>query len=129
MYQFINYNFKIIILQVTDIISKGITKFAIDIDDAIYKTRNNLIKDGKQDNIVFSPLSLAGTMAIVLLGAGGQTFDEVTKILGLESGVDVSRHSEIVHEMFGLLISMVDLNKKRTGAQATYANGIFVQVS
>lgn len=93
-------------------------------DHAIYKNASSK----KKENIVFSPLSLAGTMAIVLLASGGKTFDEVVKILGLESGVDVSRHSEVVHEMFGLLIGMVDANKNGVGPQATYANGIFIQV-
>lgn len=109
--------------HVTNIISKGITKFALDMDHAIYKNASSK----KKENIVFSPLSLAGTMAIVLLASGGKTFDEVVKILGLESGVDVSRHSEVVHEMFGLLIGMVDANKNGVGPQATYANGIFIQ--
>lgn len=95
-------------------------------DDAIYKNSNSASK--KRENIVFSPLSLAGTMAIVLLASGGHTFDEVAKILGLESGVDVSGHSEVVHEMFGLLIGMVGRNKNNPGPQATYANGIFIQV-
>ncbi|XP_051170059.1 leukocyte elastase inhibitor-like isoform X2 [Leptopilina boulardi] len=111
--------------HVTNIISRGITKFALDMDDAIYKNSNSASK--KRENIVFSPLSLAGTMAIVLLASGGHTFDEVAKILGLESGVDVSGHSEVVHEMFGLLIGMVGRNKNNPGPQATYANGIFIQ--
>lgn len=116
------------ILQVTNVISKGITKFALDMDDAIYKNSNYSNGNRKKENIVFSPLSLAGTMAIVLLASGGNTFEEVAKILGLESGVDVSRHSEVVHEMFGLLIGMVDTKKNGFGPQATYANGIFIQV-
>ena len=98
-------------------------------DEAIYRTRDNLSGDRSQENIIFSPISLSGTMAIVLLAAGGKTFDEVAKILGLESGVDVSRHSEVVHEMFGLLLSMIDTEKTNSGPQAAYANGIFIQVS
>lgn len=98
-------------------------------DEAIYKTRENLSGNRSQENIIFSPISLSGTMAIVLLAAGGKTFDEVAKILGLESGVDVSRNSEVVHEMFGLLLSMIDTDRASNGPQASYANGIFIQVS
>ncbi|XP_033218752.1 leukocyte elastase inhibitor isoform X2 [Belonocnema kinseyi] len=113
--------------HVTNIISKGITKFALDMDEAIYRTRDNSNGHRSQENIVFSPISLSGTMAIVLLAAGGKTFDEVAKILGLESGVDVSRNSEVVHEMFGLLLSMIDTDKANNGPEASYANGIFIQ--
>ncbi|CAL7938762.1 unnamed protein product [Xylocopa violacea] len=111
--------------HVNDIIANGVLKFALDMEREIYKTRS-LSMLQQQDNIVFSPISLTITLAIVLAGSAGRTFQEVAKVLGLESGVDVSQNSEIVHQMFGLLLTqfykeMFDTNSPRTDfALATY---------
>lgn len=84
-----------------------------------------------RDNIVFSPLNLVGTLAVVLLGAAGRTFNEIVNILGFEAGIDISGHSEIVHQMFGFLLNTVDLSSQKPGVsrgpEVFFAGGIFVQ--
>ncbi|XP_015585525.1 leukocyte elastase inhibitor isoform X2 [Cephus cinctus] len=104
--------------HVNDIISRGIMKFTLDMDHVISNTN---------ENVIFSPLSLAGALTLVLLGSSGRTFDEVSRILGLEAGVDISRHSEVVHQMFGALLSKVDVTPNSYGPQTAFASGIFVQ--
>lgn len=96
-------------------------------DRAIHRTRGTTDPSARP-NVIFSPLSLVGTLAMVLLGSAGMTFDEVARILGLEAGVDISGHSEIVHQMFGMLLDSVDARSNSLGPQVTMANGIFVQV-
>lgn len=104
-------------------------KFALDMDNAIFRSRGRSVStDRDASNVIFSPLSLAGAMALVLLGSSGKTFDEVSRILGLEAGVDISRHSEVVHQMFGLLLSAVNVPGSQ-GSQTAFASGIFVQVT
>lgn len=108
-----------------NVISRGITKFTLDIDRSLVNSTST-----NSDNLIFSPVSLTVTMAMVLLASGGKTFDEVSKILGLESGIDITKHSEIVHQIFGLLIQEYD---KRMLAdpntpRCNFAFGMFVEV-
>lgn len=66
---------------------------------------------------------------MVLLGSAGSTFNEVSQVLGLEAGVDISQHSEIVHQMFGLLLNIVNYRVEESqGPRVSSASGIFVQV-
>ena len=95
-------------------------------DQAIEKTR---VSD--HENVLFSPASLTVTLAMVLLASAGKTFDEVAHILGLESGVDISHHSEIVHQVLGLLMQESDRQQSfdPNAPACKFAFGIFVEVS
>lgn len=115
--------------QVNNIISRGITKFSLDLDRAIYKTSGTSL-DNRRQNVIFSPLSISITLSLVLLGSAGKTFDEVSRILGLETGVDISQHSEIVHQMFGQLLAIMNYRVEGINMpQVNSASGIFVQVN
>ena len=109
------------------LIARGITKFTLDMDAAIDHSQGVAIRDGDRANVIFAPLSLAGTLAMVLLGSAGVTFDQVARILGLESGVDITSHSEIVHQMLGLLIESIQ-PKDVAGPRTTMISGMFIQV-
>lgn len=114
--------------QVNDIIVNGILKFTLDLDREIYRTRNISLME-QQDNIIFSPVSLTVALALVLAGSAGKTFNEVSKVLGLESGIDISRNSEIVHQMFGMLMSELQRNKDTAAIpRLDFATAIYVQV-
>ncbi|XP_053986639.1 leukocyte elastase inhibitor isoform X1 [Hylaeus volcanicus] len=113
--------------HVNNIIVRGVMKFALDIEREIYRTRGTSMID-QRENIVFSPISLSATMAMVLAGSAGRTFEEVSRVLGLEAGVDISRNSEIVHQMFGILLNQ--LRSKIAGSpgpRVDIATGAFVQ--
>ncbi|XP_012540036.1 serine protease inhibitor 28Dc [Monomorium pharaonis] len=113
--------------HVTNIISRGITKFALDLDKAIVKTSGTSVSNYRE-NVIFSPLSVSVALSLVLLGSAGKTFDEVARILGLESGVDISQHSEIVHQMFGQLLAVMNYRIEGSNApRVNSASGIFVQ--
>nr|XP_050854869.1 leukocyte elastase inhibitor-like isoform X1 [Vespula vulgaris] len=112
--------------RVNDIISKGVTKLALNIQNVIYANNLASVKDEK-DNIVFSPLNIAGSLALVHLGSAGITFEEVSRILGLATGVDISTHSELVHQMFGLLISVVHEKVLESTRIIDIASAIFLQ--
>ncbi|KAL0124958.1 hypothetical protein PUN28_006670 [Cardiocondyla obscurior] len=112
--------------RVNNIISRGVTKFALDLDRTLYKTSGT--STSRRENTIFSPLSISVALSLVLLGSAGKTFDEVTRILGLETGVDISQHSEIVHQMFGQLLAV--MNRRVEGSnmpRLSSASGIFVQ--
>lgn len=113
--------------HVNNIIARGIMKFSLDLDKAVYNTKGTATVNNRE-NLIFSPLSVAVALSLVLLGSAGRTFDEVSRVLGLETGVDISQHSEIVHETFGQLLNMLNYriegsNKPRVDS----ASGVFVQ--
>ncbi|XP_072765358.1 serine protease inhibitor 28Dc isoform X2 [Anoplolepis gracilipes] len=114
--------------SVNDIIARGIMKFTLDLDRAIYNTKDNASVANHRENVIFSPLSVAVALSLVLLGSAGRTFDEVSRVLGLQIGVNISQHSEIVHQTFGQLLDIVNYriegsNKPRVDS----ASGVFVQ--
>ncbi|XP_074100340.1 serine protease inhibitor 28Dc isoform X1 [Cotesia typhae] len=116
--------------HVNHILSQGVTKFALHMDRAIDANQRETSVGFDRENVVFSPLNLAGTLAVVLLGSGGRTFDEIARILGFEAGVDISGHSEIVHHMFGLLLNSIKFSgdSARTHSSELFSAGsIFVQ--
>lgn len=103
-------------------------KFSLDLNKAIYNTKDTSMANHRE-NVIFSPLSVAVALSLVLLGSAGRTFNEVSHVLGLESGVDISQHSEIVHQTFGQLLDIANFriegsNKPRVDS----ASGVFVQV-
>ncbi|KAG5321450.1 ILEU inhibitor, partial [Pseudoatta argentina] len=113
--------------HVNNIIYKGITKFALDLDRAIDKTLSTSTTNNRE-NVIFSPLSVSVALSLVLLGSAGKTFDEVTRILGLETGIDISQHSEIVHQMFGQLLGILNYRVENSDMpHVNSASGIFVQ--
>ncbi|KYN00081.1 hypothetical protein ALC62_09143 [Cyphomyrmex costatus] len=113
--------------HVNNIVSRGITKFALDLDRAIDKSSGTLTTNN-HENVIFSPLSVSVALSLVLLGSAGKTFDEVTRILGLETGVDISQHSEIVHQMFGQLLAIMNYRVENSNMpRVSSASGIFVQ--
>ncbi|XP_034949853.1 ovalbumin isoform X2 [Chelonus insularis] len=115
--------------HVNNILSQGITRFALHLDRAIGRNQGRTSVD--RDNVIFSPLNIASALAVVLLGSAGKTFEETAKILGLEAGIDISGHSEIVHQMFGILLNSINLKSQASGIprspEVVVAGGIFVQ--
>ncbi|XP_031841856.1 serine protease inhibitor 28Dc [Nomia melanderi] len=113
--------------HVNKIIVTGITKFTLDIDREIYRTRSTSLIE-QHDNIVFSPISLTVALALVLAGSAGRTFNEVSRVLGLQSGVDISRNSEIVHQMFGIMLSQLRTKlETSSGPRLDFATAAYVQ--
>ncbi|XP_011859729.1 PREDICTED: uncharacterized protein LOC105557169 isoform X2 [Vollenhovia emeryi] len=113
--------------HVNDIISRGITKFALDLDRTISKTSGTSVTN-QPENVVFSPLSVSVALSLVLLGSSGKTFEEITRMLGLETGVDISQHSEIVHQMFGQLLAIMNYRVEGSNLpRVNSASGVFVQ--
>lgn len=54
------------------------------------RLESSVSKDLPGENVVFSPLSIASVLAIVLLGARGVTHAEVARLLGVTAGVSLT---------------------------------------
>ncbi|XP_050514969.1 uncharacterized protein LOC114337971 [Diabrotica virgifera virgifera] len=110
------------------VIARGINKLCLEINQK-YQETNGLIK---VDNTVFSPINIAGALALLLLGSNGQTFKELATVLGLATGLDIENNSERVHEHLGQILRRIEERPYSVGEdeqQINFANAIFVQES
>ncbi|VEN63153.1 unnamed protein product [Callosobruchus maculatus] len=108
-------------MQIEQIISTGNTKLALAVNKALLQQASR-----ENDNIVFAPVSVTVALALVLLGAKGKTFEEVSNVMGLAAGVDIQGKSLVVHEHLNNILKKLtkttDSNQK-----LTIASAIFVQ--
>nr|CAH7736634.1 unnamed protein product [Callosobruchus chinensis] len=108
-------------MQIEQIISAGNTKLALEVNKAILQQARQA-----NNNIVFAPVSVTVALALVLLGAKGKTFEEVSNVMGLAAGVDIQGKSLVVHEHLNIILDKLsktaDLNQ-----QLSVASAIFVQ--
>ncbi|KAK9886887.1 hypothetical protein WA026_019145 [Henosepilachna vigintioctopunctata] len=106
------------------IISTGLVKLTL----AMKKVITRQAED-QYNNIVFAPVSMAASLALVLLGANGKTYQEISTFLGFASGVpDLDKKSQIVHQQFGRMILKLEKTSGFViGSQVNFATAIFVQ--
>ncbi|KAF7263431.1 hypothetical protein GWI33_002296, partial [Rhynchophorus ferrugineus] len=81
------------------------------------------------ENLVFSPISITAALALVLLGSNGETFNEISRVLGLQAGIsDIDYRSQFFHERFSdLLDKLVATAGFQLGHDVRVANALFVQ--
>ncbi|XP_022914548.1 serine protease inhibitor 28Dc [Onthophagus taurus] len=104
--------------QIDLLLSQGITNLAISI--------NNLnLNENK--NVVFSPVSIASALALLLLASNGRTFQELTNVMGLSSGINVSSRTQDVHEHLGQLFKTLERNSADFNGIVRIAAAIFVE--
>ncbi|BET02777.1 SERPIN [Nesidiocoris tenuis] len=79
------------------------------------------------DALVFSPLSVAGALGLVLLGANGRTRDEIAALLGLKAGLGYdSQGTDLIQEK--ITSYFLRYEDTRIGGGVThFASGVFVQ--
>ncbi|XP_014224451.1 leukocyte elastase inhibitor-like [Trichogramma pretiosum] len=105
--------------QFRDILSRGTTQLTLNID-------NIMEKQYPRDNLVFSPLSLQMLLATILLASKGQTFDEITKIFNINSGIFKNSENDF-HQNFGKLIQQTLSSTNKLGApKFNFGTGVFV---
>ncbi|KAG8235699.1 hypothetical protein J437_LFUL014043 [Ladona fulva] len=121
--------------KVDNIIAKGILRLTLEMDMALRKEL------GTKTNILFSPVSIASALALVLLGAGGKTFEETAQVMGVASGVEIGSRPHLIHEQFGRLLDKFTYAhlefrnnlpghrgaKDFNGLDLNAASGVFVQ--
>ncbi|XP_018573796.1 serine protease inhibitor 28Dc-like [Anoplophora glabripennis] len=108
---------------VDKIIASGIAKLTLAVNKAL-----NQQTGSNRDNVVFAPVSIAGALALILLGSNGKTFQEITSVLGLATGIDIESRSLQVHEQFGRMIDKLERTSGFSmGQQVNFAAGVFVQ--
>lgn len=77
-----------------------------------------------EKSLVFSPLSVGGALQLLLLGARGQTYNELTQLFGYSQ----SASSAVIHQDFERLIGQLVASNSNLGATAEEVDH-FVQVA
>ncbi|CAH0702511.1 unnamed protein product [Spodoptera exigua] len=79
-----------------------------------------MMKERENENIVISPIGVAGLLAMTLLGSVGMTHDEIAETLGFSQDILQNRKN---HEQFGGLLQSLN---KNDFSKTLYADAIFV---
>jgi serine protease inhibitor len=112
--------------HIEKLISRGILQFALQLDRALSSEHYADIDD--KSNVIFSPLSIAAALALVMLGAAGKTYKEIETVLGLGAGVDLSATGDELHYHFGRFIKQIEgYPDPVRSTHAAMAEAIFVQ--
>ena len=74
------------------------------------------------NNVVFSPASVSGALALVLLGSSGKTFTELATVLGFPTDESV----KTLHEQLAAVFKSIQANNGYS-VRVTFATGLFIQ--
>jgi hypothetical protein len=88
------------------VIARGVMRFALQMDYAL--STDDFMNKGDKNNIVFSPVSIALAMALVMIGAAGRTYTEIVNMLGLAAGADLVSQGDEIHYHFGKFIKKIE---------------------
>lgn len=104
------------------LLARAIKRFTLEMESSV-------ASDAPGSNVVFSPFSIASVLGLVLLGSAGVTFDEVAKVLGVYTGIDLTGRSSLVHEELQSVIAKLENQQQLTdsGSYVSTASAVFVQ--
>ncbi|XP_016981715.1 serine protease inhibitor 28Dc [Drosophila rhopaloa] len=82
-------------LPTSDLIAQSVLHFA--------NTLGQHLGNGNKKTIIFSPLSIVNSLALLLLGAKGRSYEELSTVFGISDTVKL-------HEQFGLMLKELKQN-------------------
>jgi serpin B len=108
------------------LVARGVLRFALQMDFAL--SSEVYMDTGDISNVVFSPLSIAAALAMVMLGSVGRTYTEIANVLGFAAGINLSASSNELHYHFGRFIKKIeDYPNTPRSTYVAIAGAIFVQ--
>lgn len=111
---------------IENIIARGVLQFALQLDFAL--SSEDYRNDDDMSNVVFSPLSIAAALTVVMLGAAGRTYTEIANVLGLAAGIDLVSRGDELHYHFGRYMKKIeDYPDTLKSTYVAMAGGVFVQ--
>ncbi|XP_026315599.1 serpin B8-like [Hyposmocoma kahamanoa] len=90
------------------------------VNDLGYELTLKLMKKNENKNVVISPTSVAGLLAMTLLGTVGDAYNELADVLRFSQDILMNRKN---HEQFGLLLQQLNTNDS---SRTIYSNAIIV---
>ncbi|XP_045495104.1 leukocyte elastase inhibitor-like [Colias croceus] len=100
-------------------------KLASGINELGFQLTKQLMKsNGNEKNVVLSPASISGLLAMTLLGSVGEAYDELAQALQFSKDIKLNRNT---HERFGELLRA--LNSDNASSKTLYADVVFADKS
>lgn len=93
------------------------TDFSLDI------AKNILLKEAKDSNVVFSPLSIHVVLSLIAAGSKGPTLDEILSFLKSKSNGDLNAFAS---ELVGLVLAD---GSQSGGPRMSFANSVWIEKS
>lgn len=91
-------------VQKSELIASNVLALAHDIS-------RTLLVESQAKAEVFSPISIYCALSLLLLGANGQTFDELLQLMRLDRDSYLAQNPWKIHEEMGLLLEDLTLNR------------------
>lgn len=94
-----------------------------------HRLADRLISETREKSVVFSPLSVASALQLLVLGARGRTHEELTQLLGyqLTAASSEAIHNDYERLIGQLLASNSNLNDPEIDHFVRLSNALFVQ--
>ncbi|CAO1333087.1 unnamed protein product [Diamesa serratosioi] len=96
---------------------------AMNVLDLSQKLIRNVLESSKKNYEILSPISIASTLQLAMLGSNGKTLSELMDVMGYNKNPMTGISIESVHEQFGFLLEDLvsnDLNYTRARPQASW---------
>lgn len=101
---------------------------AEDIKNGIWQMTDKVFsevnKESKKQNVVFSPISLFNTMAVLREGANGAVKDSLSEIMGIKPETDISKSMNAFTRLFNTVVRDENGNPTRNGY--ALSTGLFI---
>ena len=105
-----------------DLMARSIVQLTLNMN----RVTTALLQQGEISNFVFSPISVAGVLALVLLASIGRTFDEIKNVMGFDQGFNIENDIFEVHRRLGEISKNI-VNYVGSSNVMLYKSAIFVQ--
>lgn len=93
-----------------------------------HRLADNLLTERNEKSLVFSPLSIGDALLLLMLGARGETYAELTQLLGYQWWVKSATIHEDFERLHGtLMASNSNLNDPEVDHYVRVANALFIQ--
>lgn len=119
---FTNTKIESIDSKASAILQRGLTELSISLGNTM------LSLNPVNKNVVFSPLSIVSALALVLLGASGDTHRELVSFMGYTTGRNLDDKSAAIHKALGFIFETLQKRMeadKARGSEIAVAQGIF----
>lgn len=85
--------------DISDVIAENVLQFGLDIAQKL-----NELDPSASRSEIFSPLSVLSALSLLMLGAKGKSYQELTKVIGIENSPELASNPSKYHELFGAMV-------------------------
>lgn len=106
--------------DISDVIAENVLQFGLDIAQKL-----NELDPSASRSEIFSPLSVLSALSLLMLGAKGKSYQQLTKVIGIENSAELASNPSKYHELFGAMVDDMehfDVNDNQKSSTRKHPN-------